>query len=271
MMFRELHGGIGVQPLLSDRQTMEEFVMDDTEFDALIGALGAGSTRRGVLGILAGVAGLGLSGVAAKRRHRRSSHRDKPTSRVIAAAQDHEVTICHRTGSKKKPYQVITVDAHAVPAHEGHGDIVCRAPHVLAVETCTCVCDDGIACTGDEVLDPVTCRCVPRPGPTCTPACLVGGVCVACPSEDDPSQTKCCSREGNQGECSASASGPAAVMVCGPRSVWCECTPSGIGAIGINVPCGQAPSCVSDQDCPGTGETCIYSHCCERAICVPPC
>ena len=46
--------------------------MDDGRFDALSRALGAGATRRGALGILAGVAGLGLSEVGGKRRQRRT-------------------------------------------------------------------------------------------------------------------------------------------------------------------------------------------------------
>jgi hypothetical protein len=241
--------------------------MDDARFDTLSRALGNGTSRRGALGLLAGVAGLGLGEVVAKRRKRGPG-----TGRTQAQGTADKVTICHRTGAKKHPFQVSTVDAHAVPAHAAHGDLVdCPNSHVLDVATCTCVCDEGIVCTGDAVRDPATCQCVPRPGPTCTPACLVGGVCVACPTEADPAQTTCCSREGNQGQCVAGPSGPEAVMVCGPQSVWCECTPSGIGAAGIEVPCGQTPSCARDQDCPGGGETCIYAHCCGMAICVPPC
>ena len=35
-----------------------------------------------------------------------------------------KVTVCHRTNSQTKPYNMITVSADAVPAHTGHGDIV---------------------------------------------------------------------------------------------------------------------------------------------------
>ncbi len=45
--------------------------MDDGRFDALSRVLGAGATRRGALGLLAGTAGLGLGEVEGKRRNRR--------------------------------------------------------------------------------------------------------------------------------------------------------------------------------------------------------
>lgn len=43
--------------------------MDDARFDAVIRRLGQSVTRRGMVGVLAGVTGLGLSEVAGKRRH----------------------------------------------------------------------------------------------------------------------------------------------------------------------------------------------------------
>jgi hypothetical protein len=33
-----------------------------------------------------------------------------------------KTTICHRTGSAKNPWQIITVDNNALPAHKAHGD-----------------------------------------------------------------------------------------------------------------------------------------------------
>ena len=43
--------------------------MDSERFDAMVGALAAGTTRRGTLAMLAGLAGLGLSEAAARHRH----------------------------------------------------------------------------------------------------------------------------------------------------------------------------------------------------------
>ena len=38
-----------------------------------------------------------------------------------------KVTICHRTGSKKKPYRKITVSRNALKGHLRHGDILAGA------------------------------------------------------------------------------------------------------------------------------------------------
>ena len=58
--------------------------MDDARFDAAIRRLGVSITRRGVVGILAGVTGLGLSEVAAKsRKHRKKRKRKQAMKRRL--------------------------------------------------------------------------------------------------------------------------------------------------------------------------------------------
>jgi hypothetical protein len=42
----------------------------------------------------------------------------KPQTKTV----DHKVGICHATGSKTNPYVFITVDEHAVKAHQSHQD-----------------------------------------------------------------------------------------------------------------------------------------------------
>ena len=73
-----------------------------------------GTTVGVVAGIVAAfaVAGLGSVGAAVS-----------PASAPASASQyEKKVTICHRTGSKKKPFHTIRVSRNAVPAHLRHGD-----------------------------------------------------------------------------------------------------------------------------------------------------
>jgi len=58
--------------------------MDDAQFDAAIRRLGDSVTRRGMVGVLAGVTGLGLSEVAAKRgKHQKQRKRKQSKKRQV--------------------------------------------------------------------------------------------------------------------------------------------------------------------------------------------
>lgn len=46
------------------------------------------------------------------------------TTTTTTTVPSNKVTICHRTGSKKKPYRRITVSKSALKAHLRHGDIL---------------------------------------------------------------------------------------------------------------------------------------------------
>ena len=50
-----------------------------------------------------------------------------PTTTTTTTVPSKKVTICHRTGSKKKPYRRITVSKNALKAHLRHGDILAGA------------------------------------------------------------------------------------------------------------------------------------------------
>ena len=65
--------------------------MDDQCFDQLTRVLGDRATRRGVLGILAGLAGLRWREAVAKRRHRRRRRGETDRSTVQSqASTQHE-------------------------------------------------------------------------------------------------------------------------------------------------------------------------------------
>ena len=50
-----------------------------------------------------------------------------PTTTTTTTVPSKKVTICHRTGSKKKPYRKIRVSTNALKAHLRHGDILAGA------------------------------------------------------------------------------------------------------------------------------------------------
>jgi hypothetical protein len=153
--------------------------MVDERFDAVLGALASATTRRGALATLAGLTGLGLSDVAARRRHKGGKSRGKAKGK----SKREKFTICHRTGSETDPFQVISVAASAVPAHEARGDLVsCPNLQVIDFETCACVCPAAdIVCENGQQLDPATCACG-SPPPVCVPEECTGqnNACTTC-------------------------------------------------------------------------------------------
>lgn len=90
--------------------------MDEMRFDGLIRSLGSGATRRGAMGMLLGLAGLGLGEAAAKRRSP-----GKARQRRVQAASADKVTLCHYVGNDSR--HSITVSAKAAAQHiANHGD-----------------------------------------------------------------------------------------------------------------------------------------------------
>ena len=90
--------------------------MDDRTFDARVRALGHSANRRAVIGVLAGLAGLGAASASA---------RPARGGKARASGKDGKVAICHRDGKDGGRYRKITVSANAVDAHlEQHGDFL---------------------------------------------------------------------------------------------------------------------------------------------------
>jgi hypothetical protein len=209
--------------------------MLDTRFDDVLRALGAAATRRGVVIALAGALGGRQVEILARRRGRNR------TAGIKASAEGRQkVTICHRTGSKKKPFQVITVSQSAVAAHAAHGDLVdCPARETLDLETCTCTCD----------VDP---------GPGCDPPCACGEICKVVDPDDDGA---CCRYTQREGECPNNGGDVApfsCTEVCGDQ----------VTEGGEDIPCDRV--CGSLGHC-GRASTCVESACCGHPICVPIC
>jgi hypothetical protein len=147
--------------------------------------------------MLAGTAGLGVTDVAARRRHQAGKRRGKAKGKAKPKPHGGKVTICHRTGSQAHPFEAITVAADAVPAHEAHGDLVdCPNLQVIDFETCACVCPvEHIVCENGLQLDSVACACASQPA-VCVPA--------ECSSQNNACTT-----------CSCRRFGPDSICVCG--------------------------------------------------------
>lgn len=201
--------------------------MDGDRFDRLVQSLGDRASRRGVLGLLAGGAGLGASGAAARRTRTRGGA--KPT----------KVAICHRAGGAKG-WRPITVPAHAAATHRArHGDF---AFDVEAGECCTATdCDDGSLC--QIIVDPEsgagsgTCAaicsgacaaiCVQPFSSGCACFSVLNGEEVACVDLSGPCEDTC---TGND-QCAAGfvctvspcCGHPAGVGVCNPPCPVSSC------------------------------------------------
>jgi len=79
----------------------------------------------------------------------------------LAAGNGHDpVTICHLTGSENHPWQEITVDDDAVPAHLEHGDFVVDEEHIC----------------------PPTATATPTDSPTATPTATATAVLTETPT-----------------------------------------------------------------------------------------
>jgi hypothetical protein len=210
--------------------------MDDQQFDRLVEALGRGLNRRGVLGVLAGAAGLGVGEVAAKRRKRGKS-------RVQAQAAN-KVAVCHYDAGANT-YVLINVSRsgwdHGHSKHEN--DFLRGGDDDGAVGCCTDgECGELTNACGAGVCDPETGTCA---GPCAVGEQCVGGACVAvC---DEPWL--------GSGGCSCRSRVGASGGTCVARGVGCA-----------------SRTCSSDAQC-SDGEVCAFALCCPNptGLCFPRC
>jgi secreted trypsin-like serine protease len=118
--------------------------MDDERFDALSRVLGAGATRRGALGLLAGVAGLGLGEVESKRRNRRDRRGRRKGRGDGAGRVNAEVTDGELDGNGH-PYVGL------MSAHDAEGKHLWRCSGTLLSPTLFLTAGHCTAADGDVV------------------------------------------------------------------------------------------------------------------------
>src|SRR5688572_14994358 len=115
--------------------------MDDALFDTVIRRFGDSISRRGVVGLLAGVTGLGLSEVAAKsRKHRKRRKRKQAMKRRLGV----EITDGTLDG-ENHPYVGL------MSAHDAEGTHLWRCSGTLLSPTLFLTAGHCTAADGDEV------------------------------------------------------------------------------------------------------------------------
>lgn len=193
--------------------------MEPRQFDDISRALASGSSRRGVLkGMLGGL----IAGVLGRSQ---------------ALAQDDcpggKVDICHRTNSKKNPYNYISICSDSLADHLAHGDTYCEG-NLAPDGECGCYCPvDEIVCEVGT-LNPDTCECEAGPDPECA-----GAVC------------------GDFATCNDT------------EGCVCFTTSEGGGFCAVGVSCSLLTGCPNGQSDCGEDELCLVDTCCVDPVCKP--
>jgi hypothetical protein len=242
--------------------------MDSDEFDAVTRRLSVAATRRGVLGVLAGVVSLSLEEVAAKRwhggkRHGKGQHAEKHHAKASAAGSkcvkdggvcDPQTPNCCNNLMCDDTIPVPTcVKVSTKPSQCPAGQVKCKGactdltsdPNNCGV--CGSVCSSGKSCQGGQCLCPTgELEC----GGQCSPTCGAG-VCIDFTTNPDHCGTcgNACTGVASfcvQGQCQcdrATCSGQdnACVTCACIRNVVCLCTHSS---------CPGDTVCDPDTGCP---------------------
>ena len=208
--------------------------MDSQQFDKFVQALGQGASRRGVLGLLAGLAGVGVSGAEARRRKRARSAAQKEKAG--------KTTICHHDREENE-WHPITVSDNALDAHKKHGDFAFDV-------------DKGECCTNPDCPEGEECVIVVDTEGTGSGTCEPVDIC-------EPGADACGPTAGR--ECGTDQSG---------TPCYCATTTNEEGGCFLGDPnnCDR-DECSEDREC-RSGERCVQTEgCCgdKQAICIPRC
>lgn len=218
-------------------------VVDNKQFDGLTRALGQGTTRRGTLGVLAGLTGLGLSEVAAKRRKRTRGRRAQ-------AASADKVAVCHYDADADAYVELNVSRKGWENGHSKHKADFLRGTDGCctdadcngAGEACVISVDSGGNRSGSCVCTPNTCASQNKTCGSISNTCEGDPInCGLCPSP------KVCSGGTCGGSCaSACPDGCGMCLQLADGGTYCS--------DGVSGPCSP---CTSNADCSSSDQRCI--------------
>jgi hypothetical protein len=212
--------------------------MDGRRFDQLSRVLGDRATRRGVLGILGGLAGLRLSETVAKRRRHRRRRGGGRTYRITVQSQETKADCAARCAQVFPPGRARgqCISAAEVCFHPDAGEPVC----------CINPGSDPIGCCGPENNR----ICTVLVGPQNCGAC--GETCANVPSPTPTATVSCCGTH-----CGLGTAQP--------------CDPDATGAPGGTATCCSGPSGCLPSTGSATGFACCSLNTCGGLTDVPCC
>jgi hypothetical protein len=132
---------------------MEGPEMESERFDAVTRRLSTAATRRGVLGVIAGMVGLGLGEVAAKRHRKKRARSPRQLSAAVSPARERELTCSDgttftgeqvRMGFGRPPHTWRNVNPGTFPTAFTFHAAAVTAPDGTVVESVTWDTSDGV-------------------------------------------------------------------------------------------------------------------------------
>jgi hypothetical protein len=247
--------------------------VENERFDAVIRALSNGATRRGALGLLAGLASLGLGETVVTARRKGKAKRRRNRKRQVQAAAANKVTVCHYAKGSDTYHRIsISSNGKAVEKHLANhvsddgtqGDFVVGASGCCTDEDCTGAGESCVIAVDDDGTRSGTCEVDCSAAANGTPCgTQVGAGTVRCCNGTCPSETPPCRPVGTP--CLPGEDGITCQQQCCSRN-----RNAFTNACQGNTPDPNGNRCASDTDCrPEFNATCQCEGCCNGPGVVP--
>ena len=269
--------------------------MEDQRFDGLVRAIGSGTSRRGALGLLAGIVGLGLDEVSARAKHHgkqqgKGKHKQKGKGKQQAQGTPKPKCTLSKTcakwcastfGARTAAASQCTSAAHKCTGVCGDATSSCQGggkpgSTVCCTKLASGGCDPtkAVSCV-DTGSDPSNCGTCGNACTGTTPICATTG-CVACSNSNPCPAGGCCTTSGAcvaNGDICAGNGTDCSTATC--QSGVCQGTPVSCTAPATCCPAGT-PAAGECRRLAGTGPCSSDDECCSGLCagghgCCPTC